>query len=242
MPQGSVLSPMLYNFFTYDIPKLDYCKLALFADDTAIFTSSKFFKDISKKLNRDTIKLIRFFSKWKIKLNNSKSVACYFTRRRTKQIPKRTDNIKVGDNHIPWNNVIKYLGCHLEGRLTMKTQIKSSINKSIMSLKSLYPLVNRKSLLSVSVKNQIYKLYFRPVLVYPATLTKRCARTTQQKIQISQNKLLRLFNNKPWDYKTSNLHEETNMETIEEFLGKLDRRLVEKSADHDNSLIQELFA
>lgn len=242
VPQGSVLSPILYNIFTYDIPKLDHCKLALFADDTAIFTSSRFFKDISKKLTRDTNKLARYFAKWKIRLNNNKSIACFFTKRLRKQIPQRRDKVKVGNNYIHWNDTLKYLGCTLDKRLTMKSQINMAITKSIISLKTLYPLVNRKSVLGPRVKNLIYKLYFRPVLTYPNSLMYRSARSNKKRIQISQNKLLRLFNNKPWDYKNETLHGELEIETIEEFLSKLDKRSVERSIIHDNDLIQELYS
>lgn len=41
VPQGSVLSPILYNIFTYDIPKHNLSEFALFADDTGICTLSR---------------------------------------------------------------------------------------------------------------------------------------------------------------------------------------------------------
>jgi hypothetical protein len=40
VPQGAVLSPTLYNFFTSDGLTVDMCELATFADDTALFVSS----------------------------------------------------------------------------------------------------------------------------------------------------------------------------------------------------------
>jgi hypothetical protein len=40
VPQGTVLSPTLYNFFTSDAPTVDGCELATFADDTALFVSN----------------------------------------------------------------------------------------------------------------------------------------------------------------------------------------------------------
>jgi hypothetical protein len=40
VPQGTVLSRTLYNFFTSGAPTIDGCKLAIFADDNTLFVSS----------------------------------------------------------------------------------------------------------------------------------------------------------------------------------------------------------
>ncbi len=40
VPQGSVLGPNLYNFFTHDTPKTNDTQLQMYADDTTLFASS----------------------------------------------------------------------------------------------------------------------------------------------------------------------------------------------------------
>ena len=40
VPQGATLSPLLYNSFTADIPILDNCNTAIFADDTLIYSTN----------------------------------------------------------------------------------------------------------------------------------------------------------------------------------------------------------
>ena len=41
VPQGCTLSPMLYNLYTYDIPKSVQTELAVYADDICIYAKNK---------------------------------------------------------------------------------------------------------------------------------------------------------------------------------------------------------
>ena len=48
-PQGSYLSPVLYNIFTADIP-IFHCVTSIFADDTAILSSDEYAVNIVANL------------------------------------------------------------------------------------------------------------------------------------------------------------------------------------------------
>ncbi len=67
--QGAILSPTLYNIFTADIPISDQCDIAKFADDTAIYTSSKYSKVIEVRLETYLQQLFHYFKTWKIVVN-----------------------------------------------------------------------------------------------------------------------------------------------------------------------------
>ncbi|KAH1016999.1 hypothetical protein HUJ05_007737 [Dendroctonus ponderosae] len=41
VPQGAVLSPLLYNIYTHDIPRAARASIALYVDDTAMLTAHK---------------------------------------------------------------------------------------------------------------------------------------------------------------------------------------------------------
>lgn len=50
LPQGSVLSPLLYSIYTSDFKALKYIKTAYYADDTALISSSKLTSALIKKM------------------------------------------------------------------------------------------------------------------------------------------------------------------------------------------------
>lgn len=240
VPQGSVLSPILYNIYTSDIPCPIDCSIASFADDTALYTSSRFYKTIKKRLENGSKVLSRYFSKWKIAVNNSKTKAIFFTKRRKKQKPKSRDRLCVSNAAISWDKSIKYLGCHLDPTLTLELHINKLIQKSIASLKCLYPLIHRRSTLSRRIKNHMYKLYFRPVLTYPSIVLSSIAKTHIKKLQTQQNKLLKILNSKPRDFRTSRLHHLAKVPLISDHLKNLLKKAENRAENCENELIAEM--
>jgi Reverse transcriptase (RNA-dependent DNA polymerase) len=120
MPQGAILSPTLYNIFTSDVPCSDFCGTANFADDTAIFASGQTPLLVQDHLQDHLNEISDYCKDWKIKINASKTQVIYFSRC-TKNVPLTEINLN-GDG-IPWSNVVKYLGVHLDKRLTFESQI-----------------------------------------------------------------------------------------------------------------------
>lgn len=109
VPEGSCLSPVLYNIYTADQPDIDPCYRALYADDTALFVSSSKRAEITIPLRNAYLTQLRYFRKWKISLKVTKTIAAFFTRRRTREIPRRP--LRINNNNIQWSNdPVKYLG------------------------------------------------------------------------------------------------------------------------------------
>ena len=63
VPQGSVLSPTLYNVFVHDIPSPQHSKIVLFADDTVIFLAGRFMKRLVRRLTKFSKTIYRFLQK-----------------------------------------------------------------------------------------------------------------------------------------------------------------------------------
>ena len=73
VPQGSVLGPTLYIFYTADIPTTEHTETAMFADDTSVLSVHSFQEEATKNLQHALNKIQKGADKWKITLNEQKS-------------------------------------------------------------------------------------------------------------------------------------------------------------------------
>lgn len=165
VPQGSVLGPVLYNVYTSDFPRLPACGTAIYADDTGIFSSHEFSLNIETNLQNAIRILVDYFNKWKIKLNAGKVQSIFFSRKR-KSCYLPSNPLNVCGVRVDWKPSVKYLGIHLDEKLTFKEHISNTINKVNIATKMLYLFINRKSILCSFNKIVIHKVIFQAILLY----------------------------------------------------------------------------
>jgi len=82
LPLGAVLSTTLFAIYISDMPHPQHTQLALYADDTALLTQSWRTETIVRRLNHALTVLYRYFTKWKLQVNITKTAAILFTKRR----------------------------------------------------------------------------------------------------------------------------------------------------------------
>jgi hypothetical protein len=220
--QGAVLSPTLFNIFKSDFPELDEVHLALFADDSALFTSHSMADVIIGQLQTALNCLRDYYSKWKIELNSSKTQAVFFTKRRTRELP--TSELLLDGHSIPWENHAKYLGLILNKTLTFAPHLEHIPSKIQKMIGILYPLINRKSKLSPPQKILLYNAVFQPTILYSSVAWQDCAGAHKRRLQILQNKCLKLILDSSRYHRTSNVHEQTNCKLISESLENIHER------------------
>lgn len=239
VPQGSCLSPTLYNIYTSDVPALDNCEIAMYADDTAVLCSSECSPEITQGLETALAKLSAHYNKWKIQINPAKTQATYFTNRRAlRYLPQR--NLRHNNVDLEWKSDTKYLGLNLDKKLKFAFHIEQIAEKSHQTIRALYPMINRKSKLNLRNKLLLYKSVFRPIITYGCPAWGNCAQTHLKKIQIVQNKILKLILKHPYYYSTNALHEEANMKRIPEYINDLKNKFFDRCRFSDYELIANI--
>lgn len=224
-PQGACLSPILYSIYIHDIPIDKNCSLAQFADDTAFFVSSRLSKTVITALESYGKKLHKYFIRWKLPVNASKTEAKFFTNRRTCQLPHR--NLNLFASEIPWQNEsIKYLGVYLDNKLTFRDHISYVLNKSNIAIRTLYSMFNRKSRLHKDCKLLLYKVGIRPIMTYATPILNDMANVHKKRLQVAQNGMIKMILDVPWRTSTELIHQETGMEKIETLMNRLTENFI----------------
>lgn len=116
LPQGSVLSPLLYSIYTRDLEQsvLSFCKILQYADDLALFLPSRDLQLASNLLNSALMYLDVWLSEHGLSLSASKSSVVVFSRKRI--VPDVA--IKLNNQVIPVFKEVKFLGVILDSKLS----------------------------------------------------------------------------------------------------------------------------
>lgn len=236
VPQGSVLGPLLYLIFTADVPTTDNTLIATFADDTAIMSSDFSPNRASEKLQQHLNILQTWLEQWRIKVNNTKSTQITFTTKHT-VCPQTT----IYNTPIPMKSEVKYLGLHLDQRLTWQAHIKAKRQQLNLKIKKFYWLIGRNSQLSMENKLLLYKIILKPIWTYGIELW-GCSKPSNTKIlQAFQSKTLRLITNAPWFVSNRTLHKDLSIPYIKEEISAAARKSRNRNSNHHNQLIADLY-
>jgi len=130
LPQGSVLSPLLFNLYLKNINQvIPYnCKLIQFADDIAIYCSDKYIDNICKVLSVAFDGIDCWLASMGLELSVPKTQFIIFHRSKKLFLP---DNLGVTNGSVVRLNSAKYLGILLDSGLRWVDHIRMIKFKSI---------------------------------------------------------------------------------------------------------------
>ncbi|KAL9702246.1 hypothetical protein quinque_005764 [Culex quinquefasciatus] len=240
--QGSLIGPILYVLFTSDVPPLPAgCSLALYADDSAIVANGRTPTHYRSRLQQGVTAYVSYLASWKIKVNEAKTQAILFRHRLSpKLLPPPDCYLRVNGCIVPWMEEVIYLGLIFDTKLLYRAHSDSLKRRCSGLVKALYPLIARGSRLSLKNKLAIVKSVVAPVVNYAMPVWGKCAETHKRKLQVVQNRLLKIVLNAPFDTRTSELHRVSGCKTIQQRLeDSLDRLHLSATAS-EHPLIRAL--
>lgn len=242
VPQGSPLSPHLFNLFINDIPIPKHCKIAVFADDTALVSSITNYNlpTLVDRMSSGLAELQNHFKSWKVKLNERKTEAILFSKSTIMKQIKDDHQILFDGKLLKWQDTAKYLGVIFDSKMTLKANVENNIKKAKKGISILFCLLRKNSHLEQKSKITLYRSYIRPILTYACPSFAHIAKTHIRKLQIQQNKCLRMVLNAHYRTRTDKLHKKTNIPTIEDYLGKLTTNFYKNCSYSENKLIKNL--
>ncbi len=122
VPQGSVLSPMLFNLYISDLPQTISRKYG-YADDLALLYSDRVWSKLENTLRADMTQLATYLRSWRLKLSKAKTTVTAF-HLNTKEA-KHQLTINLDGTPLPYSATPTYFGVKLDRQLTYKEHLKA---------------------------------------------------------------------------------------------------------------------
>ncbi|CAB0039188.1 unnamed protein product [Trichogramma brassicae] len=227
VPQGSVLGPILYSLYTADIPTSHAITTATYADDTALISSDPNPEIASIRLQSHLSVVEKWFKEWRIKVNETKSIHITFTLRRDS-----CPSVLMNGFAIPQADSVKYLGLHLDRRLTWRTHIWSKRKQLDQKTQADVLVTGRGSALSLENGLLLYKSLLKPIWTYGIQLWGAASRTNIDIIERFQSKVLRSLVNAPWFVTNEAIRNDLKLPTVREEIQKLSAKYKDRLGLH----------
>ena len=191
LPQGSCLSPMLFNIMINDLfdtvpPGINH---SIFADDCAIWCTESDSEHSIPRLQQALDRIDEWSKKNGCIFSPAKSAVMIFTKNNRM---RQTSDLQISGNIIPRVDSFKYLGVVLDSRLSMTkhvAHIKVKCSKRLNLFRCIAGSdfgADRKTLL------HLYRTLVLPIIEYGAVIYSGASDSTLKNLDTIQNAFLRI--------------------------------------------------
>jgi hypothetical protein len=236
VPQGSLLSPLLFNIFSADMPVFSNPNVmaALYADDAALLARSSQQHMAARYLQRAVDDLVRWYRTWRLSINAGKTQTIVFSKGL-----KEPGEILVGETEALWQRTVEYLGISLDKRLNMKHHARKVRATCAVRRRAMRPLFNRHVPLKrrITLANTI----LRPSITYAAPAWYGVAtQTARSTLQTADRYNIRAALQLGWKVANDVLWESAKTKPVEEVISSQTAAFFEKASNSSHAEIRRI--
>ena len=207
VPQGSPLSPTLFDAYINDIPKRDTSNCSsslLYADDLATMFIFNKRGQIEQTINKYLVSIEKWLIKWKLKMSASKCNYTIFHSGPTRPVSL---NLNLFGSKIPFEENPTFLGITFDERLTFKNHVKNVKTKVQNRLNIIRIISSNFWKLNSTFLLQIYSALVRSITDCLAFAVSRLSNDKLDTIQAIQNSAFRSMFHLPFDTSSEKLRD-----------------------------------
>ena len=210
VPQGGVLSPLLFNTYIADIPPPPPgIEIVCYADDLSLFATGSNITTLTRLLNSYTPDLFRFFQQLELNISPSKSTTTLFSPATREH--NRKPRIVINGTAVPVCKNPTILGFTLDPGLSYNQHISNTVAATASRLQAL-KVVESQDWINTNTLRTTYKAIIRSKLEYGCPVwSANTAKSNVQRLQRVQNAGLRIVTGCHRSTPEDHLHQETNI-------------------------------
>ena len=244
VPQGSPLSPILFNIFISTAPHntTDNTFIYNYADDTSFTSTAQDPKTAWSQVQPLIEQYITWTEQYKITIQPDKTKTIFLTRKRAiadNQYPTCT----IQNKNVSRSTQLTFLGAHLDIHLTMRPHITKINDGTHYIINKIRHIFTKNKRIPAFVGLLLYKTLIRTRFTYAAPILSFIKPSLWRPLEHTQNKAIRAALRTGISTKISTLHKRANMPTIQEHYKEVSKNTLTRYINNANiTLLKTLFS
>ena len=227
VPQGGILSPLLFNLYINDISSVSFNgSLSLYADDCLLYCSGINQADLYSNLSSLISPILAWYDKNDLLINTKKSKFLILSTTKLNNPPP----LPLANNLIHPSLALKYLGCTIDSHLNFSSYVSERCAQASVKLnmmKTIFEFIKPEA-------KFYYRHFVRPHLEISPSILYSISKTDSLKLERIQNRALKLITGIKFNHRESinlsNIREHLDIPLLSSrrtifFLGKIFKAL-----------------